>query len=73
MLDKLAGPLGDKIKFVKINVDEASRLAKQCQMEVQHMFFKGGKVVDTVVGLPASDELKTRLQVLTQAAKLVQQ
>jgi len=75
MLDKLAGPLSDKIKFVKINVDDASRLAQQFQIEgvPALLFFKSGKVVDSVVGLPSADELKTRLQALTHCNTLTQQ
>lgn len=66
MLDKLAGPLSDKIKFVKINLDEASRLAQHFQIEAVPtlMFFKNGKLVDRYVGLPSSHELNARLQSL---------
>ena len=68
MLDDLAGPLTNKVKFVKINVDEASALAQR--MEIQAMptlvFFKNGKVVDRSVGLPSRDMLKTRLESLAK-------
>jgi thioredoxin 1 len=63
-LDELAGPLTKKIKFVKINVDEAPQLAQH--LEIQGLptlvFFKKGKVVDSLVGLPPADTLKIRLE-----------
>jgi thioredoxin 1 len=74
MLDKLAGPWSDKIKFVKINIDEASALANQFKIEgvPTLLFFKDGKTVDSLVGLPSADELKSRLQALAQEAKVTQ-
>ena len=67
-LDELARPLTNKVKFVRINVDEATMLA-QC-LEIQGvptlMFFKGGKVVDSLIRLPSSDTLKMRLESLAK-------
>lgn len=67
-LNELAGPLTNKVKFVKINVDEAPALAQR--MEIQAMptlvFFKNGKVVDRHVGLPPRDALKARLESLAK-------
>ena len=69
MLDELAGPLTNQVKFVKINVDEANALAQR--MEIQAMptllFFKNGKIVDRSVGLLWRDMLKTRLESLAKA------
>jgi thioredoxin 1 len=68
MLDDLAGPLTNKVKFVKINVDEATTLAQR--LEIQGvptlMFFKRGKVVDSLVGLPSGGTLKMRLESLAK-------
>lgn len=68
MLDELAGPLTNQVKFVKVNVDEATALAQR--MEIQAMptlvFFKNGKVVDRSVGLPSRDVLKLRLESLAK-------
>jgi thioredoxin 1 len=68
MLDELAGALTNKVKFVKINVDEATALAQR--LEIQGlptlMFFKSGKVVDSLVGLPSSDTLKMCLESLAK-------
>jgi thioredoxin 1 len=69
MLDELAGPLTNKVKFVKINVDEAPALAQR--LEIQGVptlvFFKDGKVLDSLVGLASRDTLKTRLESLAKS------
>lgn len=64
MLDRLAGPLVDKIKFVKINVDESPGLAQNFQVSgiPTLIFFKDGKVADRLTGLPAEADLKTKLE-----------
>jgi thioredoxin 1 len=66
MLDEMAGAFTNKIKFVKVNVDEATSVAKQFKIEAipTLIFFKDGKVVDTVIGLPSSDDLKAHLNSL---------
>lgn len=68
MLDDLAGPLTNKVKFVKINVDEATALAQRMEIEAMPtlLFFRNGKVVDRSVGLPSRDMLKTRLESLAK-------
>jgi thioredoxin 1 len=68
LLDELAGPLAGKIKFVKVNVDEATALSQRFAIQgiPTLLFFKNGKVVDQIVGLPAVDELKTRLDSLAR-------
>lgn len=57
-----------RTKDVKVNVDEANALAQQ--LEIQGvptlLFFKGGKIQDSVVGLPSKDTLKTRLESLAR-------
>jgi thioredoxin 1 len=67
-LDELAGPLTNKVKFVKINVDEAATLAQRLEISAVPtlVFFKSGKVVDRLVGLPSRDTLKTRLESLAK-------
>ncbi|MGO8838471.1 MAG: thioredoxin [Limisphaerales bacterium] len=68
MLDELAGTLTDKIKFVKINVDEAPRLAQRFNIQgiPTLLFFKHGKIVDSLVGLPPADKLETHLDSLAE-------
>jgi thioredoxin 1 len=65
-LDELAGPLASKIKFVKINVDEAPALSQRFDIQAipTLIFFKQGKVVDHIVGLPSVDDLKAQLDTL---------
>ena len=66
MLDELAGTLTNKIKFVKINVDEAPSLSQRFGIQAipTLIFFKNGKVADKLIGLPSKDTLKTRLNSL---------
>ncbi len=66
MLDKLAGGYTDKIKFVKINVDESPGLAQNFQVQAipTLIFFKDGKVVDRTTGLLPEADLKNKLDLL---------
>ena len=65
-MDSLADQYAGKIKFVKINVDESPKLAKQFQVEGIPLlvFLQHGKTVGTSVGLAAKDELILRLDAL---------
>ncbi len=60
ILDRLAGQYAEKIRFVKINTDEAPDLAAEFGIRgiPTLLFFKGGKVVQTLVGLRSETELK---------------
>ncbi len=66
LLDKLAGGYADKIKFVKINVDESPGLAQNFQVQAipTVIFFKDGKVADRITGLPTEADLKLKLDLL---------
>ena len=66
VLDRLAGPLAAKVKFFKVNVDESSGLAQNYQIEAipTVLFFKDGKLVDRLTGLPAEAELQAKLAAL---------
>jgi len=59
VVDEVAGKYVGRVNFVKINVDESPKLAKQFQVESIPMlvFFKGGKAVDSSVGLIAANAL----------------
>ena len=65
-LDEIAGSFTNRVKFVKVNVDEAQRLAQRYQIEgiPALVFFRNGTVVDRLVGLPPADTLKSRIQSL---------
>lgn len=68
MLDELAGPLTNQVKFVIITVDEAAALAQRFEIQgvPTLVLFKAGKVVDRFVGLPSKDALKARLESLAK-------
>jgi thioredoxin len=63
LLDRVAGGYTDRIKFVKINVDESPGLAQNFLVQAipTLIFFKDGKVADRLTGLPDEADLKTRL------------
>jgi thioredoxin 1 len=67
-LDKLAGEFSGKIKFVKVNVDEAQQLAGRFRVEgiPTLLFFKDGKLEDRVTGLLPEEALKSRLSSLVK-------
>jgi len=64
MLDRLATPLADEIKFVKINVDESPALTQQFQVQgiPTLIFFKDGKATERITGLPSESDLKSKLE-----------
>lgn len=72
MLDNLAGPLTNRVKFLKVDVDQSANLAKQFEVEgvPTLIFFKDGKAVDKMVGLPTTDALKRKLESLASAGGL---
>ncbi len=72
MLDGLAGPLTNRIKFLKVDVDQSPKLAERFGVEgiPTIVFLKGGKVVDTLVGLPDRAELEQRLSALAGAGQV---
>ena len=65
-LDKQAEAFSGRIEFLKVNVDEATELSRKFNVEgvPTLLFFRDGKVVDSFVGRPAADVLKTRLEAL---------
>ncbi len=65
-LDELAGEFSGKIKFVKVNVDEAQELAGRFRVEgiPTLLFFKNGKLEDRVTGLLPEKVLRSRLDLL---------
>jgi thioredoxin 1 len=70
MLDNLAGPLTNRLKFLKVDVDQSANLAKQFEVDgvPTLIFFKDGKVVDKLVGLPTTAALKGKLESLASSA-----
>ena len=72
MLDNLAGPLTNRVKFVKVDVDQSAKLARQFGIDgvPTLIFFKDGKVVDRLVGLPAREALQSKLESLASPGGL---
>lgn len=66
ILDDLATEQAGKVKIGKVNVDESPNLASQFSVRSIPMlvFFKGGKAVETVVGVQSKDALTKRLAAL---------
>ncbi len=52
IIEEVAGEMGDKVKIVKINIEEAPQSPTKYGLRgvPTLMLFKGGKVVDTRVG-----------------------
>lgn len=62
-----------RLKVVKVNVDEAPQLATDYGVRgvPTLMFFKNGKAVDTLVGLPSAPALRTKLETHAAPAERV--
>jgi thioredoxin 1 len=63
-LDKVAEELAGQVKILKVDVDQDPEIASQYGVQsIPNMtIFKGGKVVDTLVGLAPSKTIVARLQ-----------
>jgi thioredoxin 1 len=63
VLDSLAGEYAGRVKFVKVNVDEAPGLAQQYQVTgvPTLLLFQGGQVRETTVGLVSARALRALL------------
>lgn len=70
MLEQLAAEFEGKIKFGKLNVDDAQNLAARYGISgvPTLALFRGGEQVDSIVGLPAARALKTWLEKAAMAA-----
>lgn len=73
-LNELAGPLTNRVNFFKIDVDQANQLAERFQIKgvPTLLFFRDGKVADTVVGLLPKEDLKARLTAFAASAAPVE-
>ena len=63
VLEELANEYDGKVKITKVNVDENQTLAGQHQIRSipTLMFFKGGQVVDTVMGAVPKQQLQEKI------------
>lgn len=66
VLESLATELSGKVKIVKVNIDEQPDLAMRfgVQSIPNLLFFKGGEVVDQVVGFGGRDALSAKVKSL---------
>jgi thioredoxin 1 len=66
MFEEVSGKYEGKVKFVKLNVDEARETAmKYSVMSIPTVItFKAGKIVDTMVGLQDEDTLVSKAEAL---------
>jgi thioredoxin 1 len=62
-LEAVAKTYKGRVKVVKVDVDKAQRLAAHYRIRgvPTLMFFKEGKPVDTIVGLPSASILRAKL------------
>ena len=53
VFDELAGKYGDKLKFIKVNVDEAEEIAELCKVSglPTIRFYQDAKNIDKIVGM----------------------
>jgi thioredoxin 1 len=64
VIDEIAGELGDKAKFFKLNVDENPVVSTQYKISSipTVMILKNGEVVDTLVGFRPKDAIKSTIE-----------
>ena len=65
IIDEIADELQGKAKIFKVNVDEAQEIASQYNvMSIPNMLiFKGGEVVEQMVGAVPKDQLMDKIKV----------
>jgi thioredoxin 1 len=63
ILDELAGEYSGKITIGKVNIDEYQELAGRFRINSipTLLFFKGGQVVDQVVGMRSKKDFKAKI------------
>jgi thioredoxin 1 len=69
--DQLGQDYAGRVKFVRINVDDAAELAKRLRVEALPtlLFFQGGKTTRSSVGLVSKRELTAMIDALLQPAR----
>ncbi len=66
VLEELASEFAGKVKVVKIDVDSNQELATRYRIQSipTLLFFKGGQVVDTVIGAYGKDAYRKKIEAL---------
>lgn len=69
-LEGVAKTYDGRLKVVKVNVDDAQELAADHRIRgvPTLMFFKGGKLADTVVGLPPANVLRAKIDAFASSS-----
>jgi len=64
ILDELAEELDGKVKICKVNVDNNSEIAGKFNIRAipTLLIFKGGEMVDQIVGMTDKTQLKSKLE-----------
>ncbi len=70
VVEELADEFQGRAKVVKVNVDDSPRVAQRFGVRSipTLLFFQGGEVVDTTVGLARKPDLAAKLTTLAPAA-----
>ncbi len=73
ILDELAGPLTNRITFLKVDVDQSPGLAQRFSVEgvPTLVFLRDGKELDRQVGLTSKEALKARLNSLAAPSEVL--
>ena len=73
VLEGVARTYADRLKVVKVNVDEAQELAVTYRIRgvPTLMVFRGGEIADTIVGLPSAGVLRAKLDAFAAAPERV--
>jgi len=63
VVEKIAGSMGDRVSFVKMNTDENPSVAGQYGISGIPclILFKGGQAVDRIVGFVPEQQIRTML------------
>lgn len=63
VVDELSGEYGERVRFVKVNVDKANAIASKYNVfSIPTMaVFRGGKIVTQQVGAASKDSLKSTI------------
>jgi thioredoxin 1 len=63
ILEELSGELGDSASIAKVNVDENDAISAEYGVRAipTLLLFKGGQVVEQIVGMTSKDALKEKL------------
>jgi len=63
ILEELAGEFGSKLQIAKVNIDDNNEIAAEYNIRAipTMLLFKGGQLVDQIVGLTPKAALKAKL------------